>query len=284
MEAFTDYGAGFEWQTTACRYCRVIIGWGEPFELGVLGGVPEWVIPLGLTSVAQQLERARLANGPVPQSAGSQEQKDQDGTEAMAGQKKQDQRVLLLWAVDCAERVLARFETSHAKDDRPRKAIEGARAWADGGLAMSRVRAAAFAAWIAARESDHPAAKDTAFAARPRRRRRLHLSLRVVFPPGRLQSRDARRPLRPSIKRRRFRFHYFRGTGLAVPSSSRTPVAHGGSTLGWTCRARTVNDGGGGPAPPATGQSVFGLYLGAIPPYRMAVTMNLIWQQLPNSN
>lgn len=34
----------------------------------------------------------------------------------------------LLWAADCAERVLPTFETQHPDDDRPRKAIEAARA------------------------------------------------------------------------------------------------------------------------------------------------------------
>jgi len=41
-------------------------------------------------------------------------------------------RSLALWAADCAERVLPYFEEKYPRDDRPRKAIEAARAWARG--------------------------------------------------------------------------------------------------------------------------------------------------------
>jgi hypothetical protein len=35
--------------------------------------------------------------------------------------------LLAIWAADCAEHVLDFFEQKHPKDDRPRKAVEGAR-------------------------------------------------------------------------------------------------------------------------------------------------------------
>ena len=78
---------------------------------------------------------------------------------------EQGHKVLALWAADCAEHVLACFEEKHLEDDRPRKAIEAARAWVRGELAMSKAREAAFAAHAAARDVDDAAAKAAARAA-----------------------------------------------------------------------------------------------------------------------
>ncbi|MGP0583550.1 putative immunity protein [Paenibacillus timonensis] len=76
-----------------------------------------------------------------------------------------DQRILALWAADCAERVLACFEAERSGDQRPRKAIEAARAWVRGEVSMAAARAAAFAAHNAAREAGHEAASAAARAA-----------------------------------------------------------------------------------------------------------------------
>lgn len=43
---------------------------------------------------------------------------------------KEDHNSLTLWAVDCAERVLAHFEEEYPEDDRPRNAVEAGLAWA----------------------------------------------------------------------------------------------------------------------------------------------------------
>jgi len=43
-----------------------------------------------------------------------------------------DHRLLAVWAADCAEHVLHFFEAARPGDDRPRRAIELARAWARG--------------------------------------------------------------------------------------------------------------------------------------------------------
>ena len=40
---------------------------------------------------------------------------------------KQDHSSLVLWAADCAERVLPYFEENYPKDNRPRNAIEAGR-------------------------------------------------------------------------------------------------------------------------------------------------------------
>ncbi len=77
---------------------------------------------------------------------------------------EQDHKLLALWAADCAEHVLPFFEKKHPKDDRPRQAIEAARAWVRGEIACGQARAAAVAAHAAARESVHAAARAVARA------------------------------------------------------------------------------------------------------------------------
>lgn len=48
---------------------------------------------------------------------------------------KQGHRSLVLWATDCAERVLPCFEERYPKDNRPRQAVEAGRAWVRGEIA-----------------------------------------------------------------------------------------------------------------------------------------------------
>ena len=62
-----------------------------------------------------------------------------------------DHHLLALWAADCAQHVLHFFEQERPGDERPRHAIELARAWARGEIKMSQARAAAGAANSAAR-------------------------------------------------------------------------------------------------------------------------------------
>ena len=64
---------------------------------------------------------------------------------------EEDRRVLAPWAADCAERVLPLFEAHAPGDDRPRRALEGARAFARGELRIGPARALAVAAHAAAR-------------------------------------------------------------------------------------------------------------------------------------
>ena len=70
---------------------------------------------------------------------------------------EQDHRLLALWAADCADHVLPYFEEKYPKDDRPRKAIEAARAWTRGEIRVSGARTAALAAHAAARDADDAA-------------------------------------------------------------------------------------------------------------------------------
>jgi len=74
-------------------------------------------------------------------------------------------RSLGSWAADCAERALAVYETHADSDSRPRAAIEGIRAFADGGKRTAQLRSLALSAYSAAREADDPAAAAAARAA-----------------------------------------------------------------------------------------------------------------------
>lgn len=63
-----------------------------------------------------------------------------------------DHHLLAIWAADCAEHVLHFFEKNQPHDDRPRQAIEMARAWARGEVSMTQSRSAAGHANAAARD------------------------------------------------------------------------------------------------------------------------------------
>jgi hypothetical protein len=63
-----------------------------------------------------------------------------------------DHHLLARWAADCAEHVLPLFEAVQPDDDRPRRAIELARAWTRGEVMMIQSRTAAGHANAAARE------------------------------------------------------------------------------------------------------------------------------------
>ena len=78
---------------------------------------------------------------------------------------EKDHKALALWAADCAERVLPYFEEKYPKDDRPRKAIEAARAWTRGEIRVGPARAASVTAHAAARDADEGAARAAARAA-----------------------------------------------------------------------------------------------------------------------
>ncbi len=75
-----------------------------------------------------------------------------------------DHRLLALWAADCAEHVLPLFEAEQPADPRPRAAVEAARAWVRGEVAMMASRAVGGHAMGAAREL-RGAARHTAYAA-----------------------------------------------------------------------------------------------------------------------
>jgi immunity protein 5 of polymorphic toxin system len=73
-------------------------------------------------------------------------------------------RLLAEWAADCAERVLPLFEKC-SSDDRPRRAIETARAWANEKASVGAAQKAAVAAHAAARAVKNKSATAAARAA-----------------------------------------------------------------------------------------------------------------------
>jgi hypothetical protein len=71
-----------------------------------------------------------------------------------------DQKILAVWAIDCAERVLPYFEQQFPDDQRPRYAIEMLQAWIETGIfKMAVIRKASLDAHAAARDvgADTPA-------------------------------------------------------------------------------------------------------------------------------
>src|SRR5215210_8456974 len=75
-----------------------------------------------------------------------------------------DHHLLAMWAADCAEHVLHHFERARPGDERPRRAIELARAWARGEITMTPARTAGGHANAAARDL-FGAAREAAHAA-----------------------------------------------------------------------------------------------------------------------
>jgi hypothetical protein len=75
-----------------------------------------------------------------------------------------DHRLLAVWAADCAEHVLHFFEQAQPNDDRPRRAIEQARAWVRGEITMTEARTAGGHAMGAARALKG-AAREATYAA-----------------------------------------------------------------------------------------------------------------------
>jgi hypothetical protein len=75
---------------------------------------------------------------------------------------------LILFAADCAERVLPIFEKRYPNDKRVRECIEGVRAFARGEITrdeLIKLRSAAYAAYAAAYAADYAAAYAAAYAA-----------------------------------------------------------------------------------------------------------------------
>ncbi|MBC7350448.1 MAG: hypothetical protein H5U05_10805 [Candidatus Aminicenantes bacterium] len=75
-----------------------------------------------------------------------------------------NERTARLFACDCAERVLPLYEARY-DDDRPRKAIETARRYADGKADVEELAAARAAAWEAALNASRDASRAAAWAA-----------------------------------------------------------------------------------------------------------------------
>ena len=80
---------------------------------------------------------------------------------------KTDHKILAVWAIDCAERVVPYFEEQYPEDRRPRNAIETLQTWINTGVfRMAVIRRASLASHAAAREvGEDNAARSAARAA-----------------------------------------------------------------------------------------------------------------------
>jgi hypothetical protein len=78
-----------------------------------------------------------------------------------------DKKILVIWACDCAERVLPSFEKKRPDDQRPRHALDVARMWVrDSVFRMATIRGASLGAHAAARDvADDDVARSAARAA-----------------------------------------------------------------------------------------------------------------------
>jgi hypothetical protein len=66
---------------------------------------------------------------------------------------KEDQKLMAIWSLDCAERVLPLFELVSPEDNRPRKALEVGKDWVRTGIfSMMVIRAASLGAHAAAKD------------------------------------------------------------------------------------------------------------------------------------
>lgn len=67
--------------------------------------------------------------------------------------KKTDHKLLALWAIDCARRVMPYFEEKYPQDNRPHIALETLKTWTDTGVfKMAVIRKASLDAHAAARD------------------------------------------------------------------------------------------------------------------------------------
>lgn len=68
--------------------------------------------------------------------------------------KKTDHKILAVWAIDCASRVMPYFEKKYPKDHRPRQAIETLQVWINTGVfKMAVIRKVSLDSHAAAREA-----------------------------------------------------------------------------------------------------------------------------------
>ena len=122
--------------------------------------VGEYLVPLNPCDSSGAIRRARQY--PDPQSAWDAWDAWDDGIELLWNLRmcdEKDNSKLTLCACEIAERVLSIFEEKHPDDDRPRKAIEAARRYAENPSKENRdaaacaAAAAAFAAHAAERKA-----------------------------------------------------------------------------------------------------------------------------------
>lgn len=134
---------------------------------------------------------------------------------------KSDHKTLAIWAADCAERALTCFEKKYPKDNRPRKAIEAARAWTRGELKMTEARKAAFAAHAAARDADQVAEARSAARAAGHAAATAHVASHAVYAAiyAATAIREASGSPAATAKEREWQYQHLVGIGEGVKIS-----------------------------------------------------------------
>ena len=70
----------------------------------------------------------------------------------IAAMEKQNHRVLVLWALDCGQEALKKFEVFYPNESRPRKALELCDAWSRGYIKMAEAKRGILDAHAVAKE------------------------------------------------------------------------------------------------------------------------------------
>ena len=105
--------------------------------------------------LAREQDLLRWLNASIYEAEPSEEMIEGDGkvvcrSVRLLRKTPWSQQTAVLFACDCAERVLPIYEKSYPNDQRPRQAIETARKWVHGKATLEEVQAAAYAAHAAA--------------------------------------------------------------------------------------------------------------------------------------
>ena len=115
----------------------------------------------GWNKLLNYLGKTQADNEPLSIATIIQSNGIKDAVWALRAVEGKDKEIRL-FAADCAELVLHIFENRYPNDDRPRKAIQAARDYANGVIDKYELAAARDAAWDAARAAARDAAWDAA--------------------------------------------------------------------------------------------------------------------------
>ncbi len=175
---------------------RSPIGTSQPWEIGLTvrvegplvpceNGLHGWPISGLLNLTAERLVRVEVGAEYVWHGEGVERKIVARAMTPAELIEAYNDRTLRLFAADCAERVLPLFERQQPNDDRPRRAIETARRFANGEATRDELAAAWAAAWAAARAAAGDAAGDAAWAAE-REWQARHLAEMLGLTEGRI--------------------------------------------------------------------------------------------------
>jgi hypothetical protein len=117
----------------------------------------------GWDKLLNHLGKTKADDEPLSIATIIQSNGTKDAVWALCAVEGKDKEIRL-FAADCAESVLHIYEKRYPNDDRPRKAIQAARDYANGVIGKDELAAARAAAWDAARAAAWDAAGEAARA------------------------------------------------------------------------------------------------------------------------